>query len=400
MDFSLNDEQRMLDETVGRVIREQYGFEQRRGFAGEPGGFSAANWSLFAELGLLAIPFAEENGGFGGGGAEVMIVQRAFGRGLVLEPYLAAVVLAGGLVERLGSPEQRERLLVPLLAGESRLALAWGESEGRYDHLTVTTQAERDGDGYRLSGHKAVVLHGDSADRLLVTARTAGGPADRDGLSVFVIDPAQPGVGVRGYATIDGLRAAEVRLDGVHVGADARLGPEGGAADALDAVMAAGCAALCAEAVGAMEAACELTLDYLKTRRQFGAPIGRFQALQHRMVDMRIALEQAHSMAILAACSLNLPAAERDRRIAAAKVVIGNSGRFVAEQAIQLHGGMGMTDEAMVSHLAKRLVLIDHHLGDADFHLGRFAASGDDDLRTDKLVPASRFSHSLRGSGR
>lgn len=371
MDFSLNDEQRMLDETVSRVIREQYGFEQRRGFAGEPGGFSAANWSLFAELGLLAIPFAEENGGFGGGGAEVMIVQRAFGRGLVLEPYLAAVVLAGGLVERLGSPEQRERLLVPLLAGESRLTLAWAEPEGRYDHRTATTQAERDGDGYRLSGHKAVVLHGDSADRLLVTARSM---TNRDGLSVFVVDPAQPGVDVRGYATIDGLRAAEIRLDRVRVGADALLGPEGGAADALDAVLAAGCAALCAEAVGAMEAACELTLDYLKTRRQFGAPIGRFQALQHRMVDMRIAQEQAHSMAILAACSLNLPAAERDRRIAAAKVVIGNSGRFVAEQAIQLHGGMGMTDEAMVSHLAKRLVMIDHHLGDAGHHLSRFVA--------------------------
>lgn len=377
MDFSLNDEQRMLDETVSRVIREEYGFEQRRGFASEPNGFSAANWSLFAELGLLAIPFAEENGGFGGGGVELMIVQRAFGRGLVLEPYLASVVLGGGLVEQLGSPTQRERLLSPLLAGRSRLALAWAEPEGRYDHLTVATRAERDGDGYRLSGIKAVVLHGDSADQLLVTARTAGGPTGRDGLSVFLVDSAQPGVGVRGYATIDGLRAAEIRLDDVRVGADALLGPEGGAADALETVLTLGCAALCAEAVGVMEAACELTLDYLKTRQQFGAPIGRFQALQHRMVDMRIALEQAQSMAIFAACSLGLPGAERDRRIAAAKVVIGNSGRFVAEQAIQLHGGMGMTDEAMVSHLAKRLVMIDHHLGDVDHHLGRFVALSD-----------------------
>ncbi|AWK85712.1 acyl-CoA dehydrogenase family protein [Azospirillum thermophilum] len=374
MDFTLNDEQRMLDDTVNRLVRERYGFEQRIRYGREPKGYSDETWALLAELGLLSVPFAEEDGGIGGGGVELMVLHQAFGRGLTLEPYLATVVLGGGLVARLGSAEQRAALLPAVIAGELTLALAYGEPAGRYEPLWIETRAGRSGDGWRLTGRKAVVLNGDGAGRLLVTARTAGQPGERDGVSVFLVDPAQPGVTLRGYPTIDGLRAAELTLDGAELPADALLGREGAAADALEAVLAAGCAALAAEAVGAMEAACELTLDYLKTRQQFGGPIGRFQVLQHRMVDMRIALEQARSMAILAACSLDRPAAERERRIAAAKVLIGRSGRFIAEQAIQMHGGMGMTEEAAISHYAKRLVMIDHWLGDADHHLARFAA--------------------------
>lgn len=377
MDFSLNDEQRMLDDTVGRLVRERYGFDQRARHGKEAAGYSHAVWATLAGLGLLSVPFSEEDGGIGGGGVELMILHKAFGRGLTLEPYLATVVLGGGLVARLGDAGQRAALLPAVIAGERTLALAYAEPAGRYDPLWIETRAERDGGGYRLSGAKAVVLNGDSAGRLLVTARTAGIVGDRDGVSVFLVDPAAAGVTVRGYPTIDGLRAADVTLDGVRVADGDRLGAEGAAADALEAVLAAGTAALCAEAVGAMEVTCELTLDYLKTRRQFGAPIGRFQVLQHRMVDMRIALEQAHSMAILAACSLGEPAAERDRRIAAAKVLIGRAGRFVAEQAIQMHGGMGMTEEAAVSHYAKRLVMIDHWLGDSDHHLARFEALPD-----------------------
>ncbi|PWC44771.1 acyl-CoA dehydrogenase [Azospirillum sp. TSO22-1] len=371
MDFTLNDEQRMLDDTVTRLVRERYTFEQRTRYGKEARGFGAEMWALLAELGLLSVPFAEEDGGIGGSGVELMILHQAFGRGLTLEPYLATVVLGGGLLARLGSPAQREAVLPGIISGETTLALAYAEPAGRYDPLWIETRAEPTAGAHRLTGRKAVVLHGDTADRLVITARTAGKPGERAGVSAFLVDPAQPGVSVRGYATIDGLRAAEVMLDGA---AAELLGEDGGAADALEAVLAAGCVALCAEAVGAMDAACELTLDYLKTRTQFGAPIGRFQVLQHRMVDMRIALEQARSMAILAACSLHLPAAERERKVAAAKVLIGNAGRLIAEQAIQMHGGMGMTEEAAISHYAKRLVMIDHWLGDSDHHLARFAA--------------------------
>jgi pimeloyl-CoA dehydrogenase small subunit len=375
MDFTLSDEQRMLEETVSRLVRDEYDFESRRKLLDSPEGYSPQLWAAYAELGLLGVPFAEEYGGFGGGGVELLVLMQAFGRGLVLEPYLATVVLAGSLVERLGSDAQREALLGAVVGGELKLALAYAEPDGRYDHLHVNTRAERTNAGWRLSGAKAVVLHGDSADKLLVTARTADNTNDREGISVFVVDANAPGLSRRGYPTIDGLHAAELRLDGVEVDAEALLGEPGQAADALEAVLARGQAALCAEAVGAMEQALDLTVEYLKQRQQFGVPIGRFQALQHRAVDMRIQLEQARSMAILAAASLALPAAERDRRLSAAKVVIGNAGRFIAEQAIQLHGGMGMTEEAAVSHYAKRLVMIDHYLGDVDYHLSRFSAA-------------------------
>lgn len=374
MDFTLSDEQRMLEETVSRLVRDEYDFESRRKLLDSPEGYSPQLWAAYAELGLLGVPFAEEYGGFGGGGVELLVLMQAFGRSLVLEPYLATVVLGGGLIERLGSDAQREALLGAVVGGELKLALAYGEPEGRYEHLHVATRAERTDAGWRLDGAKAVVLHGDTADKLLITARTGGERTDRDGISVFLVDAAAPGLSRRGYRTIDGLHAAEIRLDGVQVDDDALLGAAGQAADALEAVLARGQAALCAEAVGAMEQALELTVEYLKQRQQFGVPIGRFQVLQHRAVDMRIQLEQARSMAILAAASLELPAAERDRRLAAAKVVIGNAGRFIAEQAIQLHGGMGMTEEAAVSHYAKRLVMIDHYLGDVDYHLSRFSA--------------------------
>ncbi len=373
MDFTLNDEQRMLHETVTRLVRDTYGFEQRAALLKGDAPYSAGVWSTMAELGLLAVPFAEEDGGFAGGGVELMILHEAFGSGLTLEPYLASVVLGGGVVARLGSAEQRESLLAGVIAGETRLALAYAEAEGRYDPHWVDTRATKatSGDGYSLSGAKTVVLHGGSATRLVVSARTGGQITDAAGLSLFLVDPAQSGVTVRDYGTIDGLRAAEITFEGASA---TLLGREGEGAEALDAVLALGATALCAEAVGAMTQACDLTLDYLKVRQQFGGPIGRFQALQHRMVDMRIGLEQVRSATILAAASHGLPAAERDRRISAAKALVGITGRKVAEEAIQLHGGIGMTDEAAVSHYAKRLVMIDHWLGDSDYHLARYIA--------------------------
>lgn len=373
MDFNLTDEQRMLDEMATRLVRDTYGFEQRTKYGKEASGYSAEIWGTMAELGLLGVPFSEEDGGFGGGGTELMVVHEAFGRGLILEPYLASVVLAGRVVALLGSAAQKEAVLPGLTGGASILALAYGEAAGRYDPHWVETKAEAKGgaEAYTLTGAKTVVLHGGAAHTLVVSARTGGATAGRQGISLFLVAADQPGVSVRSYETMDGLRAAEVTLDGAE---GQLLGREGAGADALDDALAHGMTALCAEAVGAMAETCDLTLDYLKTRSQFGGHIGRFQALQHRMVDMRIALEQARSATILAAASLSSPPALRDRRVAAAKTLIGRAGRKVAEEAIQLHGGIGMTDEAAISHYAKRLVMIDHWLGDADFHLARFAA--------------------------
>lgn len=382
MDFKLNDEQRMLEETVGRLVRDAYGFETREKNRNSALGFSTEMWQQLAELGLLGVPFSEELGGFNGGGQELMVVVEGFGRALLLEPYLATVVLSGTVIDRLGSDEQKAQLLGSIIGGEQRFALAAYEGHAFYDHTQVTTRAVANADGYLLNGSKAVVLHGDSADQLVVIARTSGDDGDAAGLTAFVVAADAAGVSRRGYPTVDGLRAAEISFDNVQLAAAARLGDEGAALLALEAAIERGIVALCAEACGAMEVACDQTLEYIKERQQFGVAIGRFQALQHRMVDMRMALEKARSMTILAACSLELPVAERQRRLAAAKLIIGKTGRLVSEEAIQLHGGMGMMDETAVSHYAKRLVMIDHQLGDQQYHLQRLSAllAVDDDV--------------------
>ncbi|GHD51923.1 acyl-CoA dehydrogenase [Thalassobaculum fulvum] len=374
MDFSLSEEQRLLKETVDRLVRDRYGFEARQAAAASEQGFSRAMWATFAELGLLAVPFPEAVGGLGGGGVDLMVVAEAFGRGLVVEPYLATVVLGGSLVELAGSDEQKAHILGHVVAGEKLLAFAHGEPDGRYDLAHVGTRAEESGDGWRLTGRKSVVINGDAADTLIVSARTAGGTGDEAGIGLFLVASDAAGLTVHGNPTIDGGRSAEVVLDGV---AAEPLGEPGAAFPAIEAAVARGIAALCAEAVGAMEVACETTLDYLKTRKQFGRPIGSFQALQHRMVDMRTELEQARSMAILAAAKLGADRVERERTVSAAKVTIGRAAHHVAEEAIQLHGGIAMTWEYALSHYAKRLVMIDHLLGDVDFHTERFIALTD-----------------------
>jgi len=373
MDFRLTDEQRMLQDTVARLVRDQYDFETRQKLAASDEGFSREIWAQYAELGLLAIGLSEDSGGFGGG-VELMLVAQELGRGLTLEPYLATVVLGGSLIDAAGSAAQKEDLLGRVIGGELMLAFAHGEPQSRYSLSEVQTRAERSGDGWKLTGDKAVVLHGDRADLLIVSARVGGELRDRDGIGLFLVDPKAEGVRVRGYQTIDGLRAAEVSLNGVQVGADAVLGEPGQAYPAIERAVDRGIVALCAEAVGAMQVINDLTLDYLKTRKQFGVPIGKFQVLQHRMVDMMMALEQARSMMILAAGRLEADPAERQRVMSAAKHTIGKSGRFIAEQAIQLHGGIGVTWEYSMPHYAKRVVMIDHQLGDTEFHLERFAA--------------------------
>ena len=371
MDFSYSDEQRMLKDMVDRVVADQYSFEQREKIIKSDTGYSPEVWSQFAELGLLAVPFSEAAGGFNGGGAELMVVAEGFGRGLVVEPYLSTVVLAGTFLDAALGDDAKAEALEPIISGEQKYALACYEPNGRYDPFWIETTAQKDGDGYVLSGKKAVVLGGDSADRLLVIARSSGDNPGKNGLSAFLVDGNADGVSREGYTTFDGHRAAEISLDNVKVGADALVGEEGGAAAPLQYALDRGIIALCAEAAGAMEVACDLTLDYIKERKQFGVPIGSFQALQHRMVDMRISLEKVRSLALWAACSLDAPDAERRQRLAAAKAMVSKAGRHVAEEAIQLFGGMGMMDESSISHYAKRIVLIDHYLGDGNYHTDR-----------------------------
>jgi pimeloyl-CoA dehydrogenase small subunit len=331
-------------------------------------------WTQFAELGLLGLPFSEDHGGFGGGPVETMIVAEAFGRGLVVEPYLATVVLGGGLIRRAADPALQADLLPKIAAGELLLAFAHLERQSRYDLRDVTTIARAEGGRYRLEGEKGVVLHGDTADKLLVTARIGGGTRDPGGIGLFLVDARSEGVSVRGYPTQDGLRAAEVSLAGAY---GAALGDPGGALPVVERVVDEALAYLAAEAVGVMEAMHTSTVDYMKQRRQFGRAIGEFQVLQHRAVDMYVLLEQARSMALYATMMAgDDDAAERHRAVAAAKVQIGRSGRKIGQESVQLHGGIGMTMEYSVGHYFKRMSMIEILFGDADGHLAALAERG------------------------
>ncbi|MEO8040448.1 MAG: acyl-CoA dehydrogenase family protein, partial [Betaproteobacteria bacterium] len=328
-------------------------------------------------LGLLGVPIPEDFDGFGGGGIETMIVMEAFGRHLVVEPYLATVVMAAGGIATAGSDEQKRYLLPAIMDGSMRLACAFTESGGRYDLHHVETTARMQGGQWVLDGSKSVVMHGASADLLIVSARTAGATDDEMGISLFFVNPGEEGVSGREYPTYDGNRAAEIGFTNVAVSGDSLIGPLDLGLPLIELITDRAIAGLCAEAVGCMGALHDATLEYLKTRQQFGVPIGRFQALQHRMVEMLINCEQARSMALLAAVRVDsADAAERRKAVSAAKELIGRAGRYVAQQAIQLHGGMGMTDELNVSHYVKRLTAIDTQFGDADHHIDRFAAAG------------------------
>ena len=377
MDFSFTDEQRLLKDSVERLLADRYSFEARQRFMKEPAGWSRELWHRYAELGLLGLPFEEKHGGIGGGPVETSIVMEAFGRALALDPFFATVVLGGGLL-RLGADEAMRAALIPkIVAGDLLLAFAHAERQSRYDLADVATAARRDGAHYVLDGAKSLVIHGDCADKLIVSARLAGERRDRDGIGLFVVDADATGVSRRAYPTVDGLRAAEVALSGVRVEADRILGKPGNAFPLIAQVVDAAIAALAAEAVGAMAAMHEITVEYLKTRKQFGVPIGNFQVLQHRAAEMLIALEQARSMALFATMMAEEPdATERRKAIAAAKVQIGRSGRFVGQQAIQLHGGIGMTMEYKVGHYFKRVTTIDALFGDADHHLAELARLG------------------------
>ena len=377
MDFELSDEQRLLKDSVERLTTQRYDFEARKKYMAEPDGWSRALWKQYVDLGLTALPFAEEHGGIGGGPVETMIVMEAFGRALALEPFWASVVLGGSFLARGAGNAAQTDVLPKVAAGESLLAFAHIERQARYDLADVATTAKKDGAGYVLDGAKSLVVHGDCADKFVVSARVSGAQRDKAGIGLFLVDAKAPGVTRRGYPTMDGLRAAEVTFANVKVGADAVIGEPANAYPLIEQVTDIGIAALAAEAVGAMSAMHEITVDYLKQRKQFGVPIGNFQVLQHRAGEMLIAVEQARSMAMLATMmAAEDNAVERRKSISAAKVQIGRSGRIVGQGAIQLHGGIGMTMEYKVGHYFKRVTMIDTIFGDADHHLGVLARMG------------------------
>lgn len=372
MDFSHSDDRRMLADTIARYVRENYTFETRSGITQSDDGFSRQKWSDFAELGLIGALFGEQDGGFGGGGFDIAVLFEELGKGLVVEPFLATL-LAGRAIASAGSDDQKA-MLEKVIAGETLLAFAHSEPQSRYDIANVALEARPDDDGFVLSGHKSVVLGGGTADFILVTARTSGAGNEETGLSLFLVDGSASGLTKRPFPAIDGGAGAELRFDAVRVPASAMVGPGDQAFAVIEAVAGLGMLALASEALGAMETAKTMTLDYLGTRKQFGRPIGAFQALQHRMAEMLVELEQMRSAVINAAGALESDRIGREKALSSAKYLTGKIGRLVAEECIQLHGGIGMTWEYALPHYCKRIVMIDHNLGDEDHHLARYVA--------------------------
>ena len=370
MDFNFKEEQLAFADALKRWVTKDYSFDERNKIVHSPAGVSSAAWATLTELGMTALPVPEEQGGFSGSALDMFVVMQELGRGLVVEPYLATVIGAEML-----KGSAHASLLEQVAAGELKLACALTEKQSRYDVADIATTATQQAHGYTINGSKSIVLHGAQAGSLIVSARSSGAQRDTAGISLFVVPAATAGVAITDFRTLDGLRAANITFTDVQLPAAALIGAEGAAWDTLDHAADYGAALLCAEALGAMEAIFAATLEYLKTRSQFGAPIGKFQALQHRMADMYIHLEQARSMALLAAVKMASPdVLERRRTVSAAKFRVGQALKFVGQQAVQLHGGMGVTDEVVASHHFKRLTLIELTLGDSDHHLQRFIA--------------------------
>jgi alkylation response protein AidB-like acyl-CoA dehydrogenase len=373
VDFALTEERQMLQDTLRRYLADRYSTETLNGILQEDEGYSRAVWSELAELGVVGALFGEAEGGFGGAGFDLAVVFEEFGRAGVVEPFLDTAVLAGGLIADLGSDGQKT-IVEEVIAGSVQLAFAHGEPDSRYELSRVSAKAEMRGDTFVLNGRKAVVGNGGNAQTLVVSARSGGDAADEAGISLFLVPADTPGLSRRAYPVMGGGTAAEIVLRDVEVPSNAALGAIGEAFPAIERRAAFAIAALCAEALGAMESAKDLTVDYLRTRKQFGRPLGKFQALQHRMADMLVEIEQARSAVINAAGHLDRDRATRERQVSAAKNLIGRVGRLVAEETIQMHGGIGMTQEYGLAHLAKRMVMVDHRFGDTDHHLERFIA--------------------------
>ena len=363
----------MLADSVEKFVTNDYDFETRQSYAGSPQGYSREVWQTFAELGWTAVPFSEKDGGFDGGLIELMLIMQQFGRGLIVEPYLANIVLAGGVLRRAASDAQKEQWLQPIIAGDLLASLAFAEPQSRYETNNVATTAVADGHEWVLNGRKGYVLNGGGADLLIVPARTALDQNDTDGITLFAVPTQSPGVTRKSYATIDGLQAAEVQLDNVRLDSHSIIGEAGRGFTVLDAVIDEATLAVCAEAVGIMRIMTDKTVEYSKSRVQFGVPIGSFQALQHRMVDMLTACEQSYSL-LLWAMMVNEDGSEDAKRaVSSVKYQVGTAGQKVGEEAVQIHGAMGVTWELDIAHYFKRLTAINQIFGSADWHLDKLA---------------------------
>ncbi|MFZ1742514.1 MAG: acyl-CoA dehydrogenase [Pontixanthobacter sp.] len=374
MDFNFTEEQTMVRDGLKRLVRENYDWDTRRGVIESESGWRPELWAQIAELGLLGMPFSEEDGGFGGSAVDSLMVMEEFGRGLVIEPFVSSVVCAGGFLKHAGTDAQKEEHLSAIVDGSRIYAFAYAEPRGRYDLADLETTAKKDGDTYVLNGHKAVVIAAPWASHLIVTARTSGERRDHDGISVFIVDKSADGVVTRDYPTVDGRRASEVYFENVSVSADALIGEEGKALPLIELVTDEAIAAQCAEACGAMKVALDMTVEYSRQRKQFGVPIGKFQVLQHRMADMFMEYEQSLSMAYLATLKLGENEHERKTAVSAAKVRVGQAAHRIGQEAIQIHGGMGMTDELAIGAYFKRLTIFDSEFGNVDHHMKRHVA--------------------------
>jgi len=375
MNFELSEEQQMLQDSVARFVQDNYELEKRTELVAGKQGFSDENWKTIAELGWLGMPFAEADGGFGGNQVDTMVMMEQMGKGLVLEPFLASIVLGGGALKRAGSAEQKAALLPGVMDGTRQLTLAYAEPQSRFDLHDVTTTARAEGDGFVLNGHKSMVLNAATASEIIVSARTSGGQIDEAGISLFIVDPKADGVKLESFPTVDGLRASEISFENVALEAGALLGDLGDGFSVLNDTANDGILAVAAEAVGALEVLYKDTVAYTQEREQFDHPLSDFQVLQHRMVEMFMEYEQCKSLLYRATLeSAQGDAATAQRTVHALKHLIGKAGIFIGENAVQLHGGMGMTEELRVGHYFKRLLVIDSQFGNADFHLQKFAA--------------------------
>ena len=373
MDFNFNEEQTLIQSQVAQFIQRDYEWEKRQVLVASDLGFSNENWKTFAELGWLGISLSEKSGGFGGSALESMIIMEEFGKGLVVEPFLETVILCSGLIDSCGNEEQKADLLGPVISGEMHLALGFTEPQSRFNLADVTTEAKKKNDDYVVSGFKSVVMNGPNADKLIISARTSGKQNDKEGISLFIIDSNLEGVSLRNYPTVDGRRASEVTLENVIIPSSSLLSEEGKGFQHLEGAIDRATLAICAEAVGAMEVLYKATVEYTKTREQFGQAIGKFQVLQHRMVDMFMEYEQSKSLLYMATIKNVEGSKDAKKAISGLKYQVGKAAKFIGQQSVQLHGGMGVTEELNVGHFFKRLTTIITIFGNTDYHLKRYS---------------------------
>ena len=373
MDFSFNEEQTLIQRQVAQFIQRDYEWEKRQALAKSELGFSSENWKIFADLGWLGISLSEESGGFGGSALETMIVMEEFGKGLVVEPFLETIVLCAGLIDSCGNKDQKSEILKKVISGEMHLALGFVEPQSRFNLADVITEAKKKGDGFVLNGFKSVVMNGPSANNIIISARISGKQSEEEGISLFVVDPKLEGVSLRNYPTVDGRRASEITLENVDVTSSCLLAEEGKGFKELEKAIDSATLAICAEAIGAMEVLYKTTVEYTKIRKQFGQAIGKFQVLQHRMVDMFMEYEQSKSLLYMATIKQAEKAEDSKKAISGLKYQVGKAAKFIGQQAVQLHGGMGVTDELNVGHFFKRLTTIITIFGNTDYHLKRYS---------------------------